>query len=131
MAMTKAEQARMAELERALSLARAMCWPSYRSPAPMTEADIKANLVAGGIKWGDRPQMVARGWFAHSSSHPRVTYGCSDGINHDSDSDKTSTQRMGRMFFTEIEAWRMVRIELTERFAAELAKVDAKIAGLS
>lgn len=129
MAMTKAEQARMAELEEALRMARAMRWPGYPAPAPMTQADIKANLVEGGIKW-NQPQMVARGWFAHTGSNPGVSYGCSDGTNHNSDGSTTSTQQMGRMFFTEREAWRMVRVSLTEKFAKELARVDAQIAAL-
>lgn len=128
MAMTKAEQKRMADLEDALRRARAMRWPEYNMPAPMTEADIKANLVEGGIRYqGREPQQVARGYFANSYNG-RVSYGCSNGTSHNADGDVTSTQNMGVMYATKADAWRAVRYQMTERFSAQLAKVDQEIA---
>lgn len=129
MAMTKAETKRMADLEEALACARAMRWPEYNMPAPMTEAEIRANLVDGGMKYG-RPDRVARGWFANGYSS-RVTYGCSNGIYHSAEGDITTSQQMGRMFSSEADAWRAVRYEMTERYAEALARVDAKIAELA
>jgi len=128
MAMTKAEQARMANLEQAVASARALAWPTYPMPEAMGREAIDAAKVPGGLKYG-REQMVAFGWGANSRADPHswVTRMCSDGINHGS-GDTTSTQGMGHMYATEIEAWQAVRIEMTERFAAILAKVDAKIA---
>lgn len=126
MAMTKTEQKRMADLEDALRRARAMRWPEYNMPAPMTEADIAANLVDGGIKYSS-PERVARGYFANSYSG-RVTYGCSNGVHHSTSGDTTTTQHMGVMYATEVDAWRAVRYEMTEKFAAQLAKVDQEIA---
>ena len=123
--MTKAEQKRMADLEEALALARSMRWPEYNLPASMTESEIRANLVDGGIRYGS-PQKVARGYFTNSHTG-RVTYGCSDGIHHSADGDTTTTQGMGVMYLTEADAWRAVRYRMTERFARELAKVDQKI----
>lgn len=126
MAMNKAERERMASLELGLQRARSMRWPEYNMPSPMTEAEIRANLVDGGTKYGS-PQRVARGYFANSYTG-RVTYGCSDGIGHASEGDTTTTQHMGRMFATKADAWRAVRYEMTERFSAELARVDQEIA---
>jgi hypothetical protein len=126
MAMTKAEAKRLADLDEALALARSMRWPDYNMPAPMTEADIKTNLVEGGIKYRGQPEKVARGYFANSHSG-RVTYGCSDGFSHSSEGDTTNTHHMGRMYANEADAWRTVRYEMTLRFAKELARVDQKI----
>jgi len=126
MAMTKAERERMECLERDVHLAKAMRWPEYRKPSPMTKADIESAKAPGGRRHGS-VQMVARGWFANAYDQGRVSYGCSDGTNHDTNWDTTSTQGMGRMFGTEAEAWQVVRIEMTERFAATLARVDAEL----
>jgi hypothetical protein len=123
--MTKAEQKRMDALDEALALARSMRWPEYNMPASMTEAEIKANLVDGGIKYNS-PEKVARGYFANSYTG-RVTYGCSNGIHHSDEGDRTTTQHMGRMYASEADAWRAVRYEMTLRFAKELARVDLKI----
>lgn len=129
MAMTKAEKARMAELEHALGLARALRFPDYPVPTPMTREEIKASLVDGGTRYG-KAQQVARGWFYNAylggagDYANRVTYGCSDGIGHDRDGDTTSSQNMGRMYRTRGEAVMAMRHELTTACAEVLAKVD-------
>lgn len=125
MAMNKAEQKRMADLDEALALARSMRWPEYNLPAPMSEAEIRDNLVDGGMKYGSLDR-VARGYFGNSHSG-RVTFGCSNGHSHNAEGDKTTTQGMGRMYAFEHDAWRAVRYEMTLRFAKELARVDLKI----
>lgn len=133
MAMTKAEASRMVELEMLLSLSRAMRWPSYATPSTMTKADIKANLVDGGVKYGST-QKVARGYFYSTGGFSReasVSYGCSDGVYHSREGDTTSAQNCGLIFALEIDAWRAARCELTIKFAKELAYVDDKISGLS
>lgn len=130
MAMTKAEKERMAQLERNISLLKAMKWPDYSKPASMTKADIEANLVQGGKQYGS-VQRVARGWFSNSYDQGRVSYGCSNGTNHSSSGDITTTQGMGRMYASELEAWRAIRHEMTERFASVLARVDGEIARVS
>lgn len=129
MAMTKAEKARMEELEEALALARALRWPEYPAPAPMTQAEINANLVEGGMKFGSK-QMVARGYFPHcySNDRPAITYGCSDGYNHSTNRDVTSTQQCGSMFAAAVDAWRWIRVKKTEEFAKYLAHIDKLIA---
>jgi hypothetical protein len=130
MAMNKKEQAEMDALRNALAEAKAMRWPDYPAPAPVTRQWIEANLVDGGMKYG-RPQKVARGWFYNSHlggyGSPGVTYGCSDGMNHDKVEDKTSVQGAGRMYATKLEALQALRIELTQRCAGILASVDRQI----
>lgn len=130
MAMTKAETARVAQLEQDITLLKAMKWPDYGRPASMTRADIEANLVDGGTRYG-ATQKVARGWFASSYDRGSVSYGCSNGVSCNGSGDITSTQGMGRMFWTELHAWQAVRLEMTERFAATLARVDAEIERVS
>ena len=127
MAMNKKEQAEMDRLRSDLALARAMRWPSYPKPAPVTREWIDANLVDGGMQMGRR-QRVARGWFINSYidgyGSPRATFGCSDGYGHNSDGDTTTTQKMGRMYATKEEALQALRWEVTERVAAILAGID-------
>lgn len=125
MAMTKTEKERMDRLEKAVALARSMRWPEYPEPAPMTQEEKKAALVDGGTRYG-QIQRVARGWF-HNSHSKTVTYGCSDGIGHSPTGDTTSSQGAGLMFATKVDALRAMRLEMTERYAEELAKVDAEI----
>ena len=84
-----------------------------------------SQLAPGGMKYGQR-QQVARGWFMNPHSL-MVTYGCSDGSTHSTEGDITSTQRMGRMYRTEIEALRAMRHEVVDRVSRELAKIDARI----
>lgn len=130
MAMTKGERERMERLERAVKLSRAMSWPSYPLPSPMTGYEIDAEKVDGAVRYGS-PERIARGWFANSYDGGTVTHGCSNGTNHSSRSaDSTNTQGTGRMYRTEADAWMVVRIEMTEKFSAILADVDARIAGV-
>jgi hypothetical protein len=127
MAMTKAEQQRVANLEKALAAARALHWPTYAEPAPMTREEIEAAKVPGGNKYGS-PQMVAFGFSANSYDKGSVGPMCSDGIHSGYGSERvTSTQGMGRMYRTEAEAWRVVRLELTRHYAQRLAEIDAMI----
>lgn len=126
MAMTKAEQARMENLEKALKYARALRWPDYAQPSPMTIVEIDANKTSGGVKWRGEHEKVAMGWLANSYDRGRVERGCSNGTNHGS-GNTTSTQGCGRLFRSEADAWRFIRLEMTERFSEILASVDERI----
>jgi hypothetical protein len=128
MAMTKAEKARVEELEKALRLARALRLPDYPKPASMTRDEITANLVPGGEKYGRR-QKVAFGYFYNTHS-VTVSRGCSDGMTHSWSGDVTTTKNMGVMYSDEADAWRAVRHELTEKYARQLADIDARISAL-
>lgn len=132
MAMNKTERAEMERLRNYLALARAMRWPSYPKPAPMSLEQIRANLVFGGIKYGTAKQKVARGWFINSYlgggfHQHQATYGCSDGNNHSTEGDVTTSQNRGEMYATKADALRALRIELTEKMAKVLANVDRQI----
>lgn len=129
MALTKAEKERLERTEKALAMARSMRWPEYPMPHSMTGDEIRAALVNGGLKYG-QPERVARGWFQNSHSK-RVTYGCSNGVSHNTEGDATSTQQAGQMFAAKIDALKAMRIEITERYADDLAKLDALIAEAS
>ena len=126
MAMNKTEQKRVADLERDIAWLKALSWPHYAMPASMTYDEIKANLVEGGLRHG-RPQMVAKGFAANAYQDGRVSPICSNGVNH-GHGDTTTTQGMGRLFANEADAWRVLRLELTERYASNLARIDAEIA---
>jgi hypothetical protein len=133
MAMNKSEKAEMEALRNALALSRAMRFPDYPVPQPMTYEEIRSSLTDGGLRFGSR-QKVARGWFynAHLGGHGpysnRVTYGCSDGIHHSIDGDVTTSQGTGQMYRTREEASRALRHELTTKCAEVLAAVDRAIA---
>lgn len=132
MAMTKAEQARMKELETAL----AMHWPAYPVPAHLTKEEIdllreeiprKDKSVAG---YGDHIK-AARGWFYNTYSRV-VTRGWSDGwiCNRDSEfGDGASRMEGNKMFATKQAAAMAMRIEMTREMADQLARVDRIIAG--
>lgn len=125
MAMTKAEKERMERLEHAAAMAMALRFPTDPCPQPMTKDAIKALLSA--TPCGAGKQHVARGWFMNAYSI-RVTYGCSDGVHHSHDGDRTTSQHHGRMYRTKSEAWRALRHEKIFEVAKFLAQIDAEVA---
>jgi hypothetical protein len=127
MAMTKAEKAKMEELETALAL----CWPAYPAPQPMTREEIEAAKVKlTPTRSVYRERSAALGWFynAHSGD---VTQGWSDGIAHSRDNvtGDHGSQNMGRMYRTKALAAMAMRLEMSRDFAKRLAAVDRIIAG--
>ncbi len=109
MAMTKADRA----FVDALRIELALRWPRYEMP-PNLRIEKRGPLITG---WW------ANGFTGH------VSEGCTDGINHSSHSTtKTSIQGAGRFWPTKLDALKAVRIEMSHRFARELAAVDARIA---
>ncbi|ABS14238.1 hypothetical protein Oant_1522 [Brucella anthropi ATCC 49188] len=123
--MNKTEKAEMERLRHDLALSRALRWPSYPSPSPMTRDDIEASKCDVVARFGTSSK-VARGYFANVHSI-RVDKGWSDGFRHGY-SDNSSTQGMGRLFRTDVEAWQYLRHEVTVRYAGELAFIDRMIA---
>jgi len=126
MAMTKAERQ---ELENALTeaaMARALRFPTDANPKPMTRDEInQASTHDGRASWGGASK-VARGWF-YNAYAMRVTYGCSNGINHSTEGNQTSTQSCGRMYRTKVEALRAMRHEKVREVASQLAAIDKQI----
>lgn len=120
--MTKTEKAYVETLELGIKMAKALRWPEYNHPAPMTRAEIEAAKPSPDFS------AVARGWFANPFGEGRVTYGCSSGSLHSTEGEKTNSQTMGVMYVTELDALKSIRLVLTERYAKHLAKLDERIA---
>src|SRR5690242_7351530 len=110
MPMTKAEKAKMEELETALALH----WPAYAAPSPMTRDEIEAAK----IKLTPRDQSIrksrdaALGWFWNSYGSGTVTQGWSDGMCHGRDNitGDMASQNMGQMYRTKAEAAMAMRL---------------------
>lgn len=129
MAMTKAEKARVEELETALAL----CWPPYPAPEPMTREEIEAakiKLTPRDASVYRNGREAALGWF-YNAYAGLVTQGWSDGMSHsvNNTTGDYGSQRMGQMYRTRAEAAMAMRIEMSREFAKKLAAVDRVIAG--
>lgn len=120
MAMNKSEKAKFDRLQIERDMARSLRWPHYPKPEPITKAEIDVETKG-------HFNSVMRGWFHNSYEEARVTYGCSNGINHNRDGDKTNAQTMGVMFRWKSDALKMMRHEMTEKYAKELADIDRRI----
>lgn len=127
MAMTKAEKARVEELETALAL----CWPPYPEPAPMTREEIEAAKVVLTPRDNSiyKTRSAALGWF-YNAYNGAVTQGWSDGMSHSRNNitGDSASQQMGRMYRTKAEAAMVMRLEMSRDFATKLAAVDRIIA---
>lgn len=111
MAMNKSERLEFETLLKERDMARALRWPEYQKPLRLTV----------------HPGSSVRGWFQNSYSKS-VTLGHSNGVVHNPvGGTGTNTQGHGVMYRLQSEALQAMRIELTERYAKELADVDARI----
>ena len=122
MAMTKAEKEEMERLKWELARERAMRFPAYSKPERMTSTELTPakNVYSGGV-------VVAWHQWNYGVEF-RVQEGCSNGINHSSsNTDRTTTQGGGQFYKSKLDALRVARIEITERFASVLATIDAEI----
>ncbi len=128
MAMSKAEKARMEELETALAL----CWPAYPAPAPMTREEIEAakvEVTPRDTSVFRHRTRIALGWF-HNAYAGRLDQGWSDGVHHSRNNvtGDSASQNMGQMYRTKAEAAMVMRLEMSRDFAKKLAAVDRIIA---
>lgn len=119
--MTKKEQAAMDALRGELARAKALCFPQYPKPEPLTADDLRpVDKNAGGV-------VVA--W--HQNNYEcrfEVRQGCSNGVFHSTwGTDKTTSQGAGTFYRTKLEALQVARHEMTERYADTLARIDAAI----
>lgn len=127
MAMTKAEKARVEELETALALH----WPSYAEPRPMTREEIEATKVRvrpeSDVRGYGR-ELVALGWFTNAHSG-ELSQGWSDGMYHNRHNitGDSASHNMGRMYRTRSEAAMSLRLEMSRLFAGKLAAIDRSI----
>lgn len=128
MAMTKAERQEMDNLREARDMARALSWPNYATPAPMTPAEIAAAPKVSMRNDGyPGTKDVACGWFMNSYSR-QVSKGWSAGNSHSTTMHPGGSQGGGKMYATKFDALLAMRIEVTEMLARQLAAIDALIA---
>lgn len=117
MAMTKAEKAKLEELETALAL----CWPGYPEPKPMTRDEIAAAPKVP-IKSVFTRNAVA-GFFINSHSL-EISEGFSDGMSHSRRGGQSWSQNMGQMYRSKREAAMALRYAISRDSAKRLAAVD-------
>lgn len=127
MAMTKAEKARVEELE----TLGAFRWPTEVEPSPMTREEIEAakvEVLPADRSYSSRHRRVALGWF-QNSYNGRVEKGWSDGIGHGRGNwtGDHGAQQMGRMYRTEADALVAMRWEMCRDMAKKLRKVDQQL----
>lgn len=121
--MTKKERELVEQLMAERDMARALRWPDYAMPTPMSEAEIRSRLTVGGLKYGV-PERVAIGWF---KNYNKVTQGCSNGISHNSNGDTANAQGAGHMYRSKVQALQALRHTVTAEYARHLASIDADI----
>lgn len=122
MAMNKKEAQHLESTEHSLALARAMAWPNFDLPEPMTADRVKELQ-------GDRGRgshVVA--WFVNTG-YRQVTKGYTNGSNHCSDGKSSAylSRDRGFCFETQKAALQWLRIHVTEECAAKLAAIDAEL----
>lgn len=129
MAMTKAEKARYEQMEEARDMARALRWPEYAEPAPMTADEIKANAtLEAKTSWGGA-NCVCEAWRVISYQGGTVTKIYTDGHMVVSDLTSGSWSRdVGPLYRTREDALRVLRIRKTADYASHLATIDRLIA---
>lgn len=123
--MTKAEKQEFQKLQdwlrdvnRDLAMERAM------RRSPFIERDLKPSD-------GHLPELT-KGWDYNSNGDSFSVYkACSSSIYHGFGWEKTSAQRPLTMFSTEMLAMKALRYSMAEKYASNLAEVDAKIAAAS
>jgi hypothetical protein len=125
--MTKAEKAEMENLRKARDLARALAWPSYPCPQPMTQEEIKeAMTVDKKMSYGNYVTKVALGWY-QNSYNGLIERGWSTTSSHSRSMSDGGAQNMGRMYRTYEDAARALRHEMTVALAEKLASIDRLI----
>lgn len=122
MAMNKKEKEEVEALRWELAKTQALRFPSY----PMPERMDRDELTPPDGGYG---KQVVIAWTQNNHNcEYRVEQGCSNGVTHCRYStEKTSTQGCGMFYRTKLDALQAARIEMTERFAAALARIDAEI----
>lgn len=117
MAMTKAETARVAELERELTLRKVLSWPAA-APAPMPlptgTATATGWLVAGDLRTGPRVELA----WSQSDRH---------GWGWAPTRGGSASKGGIRLYRTKLDAIIAARMTMTEQAAEILAKLDSAI----
>jgi len=110
--MNKKEQAMVDALKQRIALS----WPRYEEPKPM---DLS----------GASSHNLKTGWFSSQwGTSYSASLGCSSGVFHSrTHTDKTDSQQPGTMYPTKLDALKVARCQMSERFAEALARLDAEI----
>jgi len=120
--MTKKEKTLIEDLRAQLARRSAFQFPSVPKPNPVNiSAEIECKPFGA----------LFIGWYYHASlgswGSYRVTQGCSNGISHSPDNtQKTSTQGVGRFYQSKADALLAARWDLCEAMACILANLDAE-----
>jgi hypothetical protein len=128
MAMNQTEKAAMQTLRERVAFLEAQLPREWAVPVPLTRDEIEAEAGKRG-----NTLRVAAGWYWHEYEAERggdpVTHGCSTISSHcDYDVARTTSQRMGRMYRTKLEALVAARIHAFTTFHKRLAALDVRIA---
>ena len=135
MAMTKTEQARMAALEEARDLARALRWPEREPPTPLTKDEIDAALQVSETKisrFGRAEYVRVVDFWSYNdyTGHARKLwydgYFWTEGETTPNAHNGWS-RRNGPFFHTKAEALRALRYYKTLEAARTLANLDKMI----
>lgn len=136
--MNKKEQAAFDANRFERDMARAMRWPEYDKPVPMTIEQIRAEIEAGNTKefndeffrGGKIRAFVGWGFYFHreeSRVYSVAVTRTSRAIIED-DGRAVSWSRDGNAVYrTEADALRALRHTMTERFSSLLAVIDSRI----
>lgn len=118
--MTKAEKARVEDLERELAIHKALAWPGYLAPDRMPPP--RDGYVTGfrAITSVRMTVAVEQRW----SDGYRNGAGLLPPTSHNISASRGSASLYG----TRIDALMAARVEVTRTVAEELAKLDAEIA---
>jgi len=117
--MTKKEQLVVDSTILALRRKAALCWPQFEKPQPKDLTKIFTTETPYNY--------LEVGWFSNGYTG-RATQGCSSAVYHDTqNTTRTSTQTQGVQYHTRKDALIVARWEMCERFAEQLAKLDAEI----
>lgn len=119
-------------------MARAMRWPEYDKPLPMTIEQIRAEIEAGNTKeFNDGysrhatvPAFVGWGFYFHRDEgrvYSVAVTTVSRGIISNGGNVSSWSRDGYAVYWTEADALRALRHAMTERFASLLAATDSRI----
>jgi hypothetical protein len=126
--LTKPQREEFDRLTAERDMARALRWPEYTKPQPMTRAEIDLELKAGNTvqapsDYRSGPRDVFVGWTFSTYRDGQVYKIGSDGHGHTHLSGSWS-QGGGLIYRHKVEAVAALRYEKTEEFAKALAAID-------
>lgn len=120
MSMTKAEKARVEDLERELAIHKALAWPGYLAPDRMPPP-------RDGYVTGFRAIVSVRLAVSIDQRWSEI-YRNGAGLLPPTSYDIAAARGGASLYRTRVDALMAARVEVTRTVAEELAKLDAEIA---